>query len=224
LVGLDKRTGRILWKKDRPIGTAHATPLVVEHHGQTDILVSGKNRLTAFDATTHTQLWEYGEGEGPFNGEIIVSPIYGDGLVFLQLWRQSPIHAIRLRGNGQPPELAWVSEKPGPQEPSPVLYRGLLYVLMDNGVLVCLDGKTGKEIYRTRLGGACNSSPIAGGGHVYLSDTDGTTFVVKAGREFESLATNSLGERITASPAVSGDELFYRTDSHVYCIAENAPG
>ena len=98
------------------------------------------------------------------------------------------------------------------------------YALMDNGVLVRLDGKTGKEIYRTRLGGACNSSPIAGGGHVYLSDTDGTTFVVKAGREFESLATNSLGERITASPAVSGDELFYRTDSHVYCIAENAPG
>ena len=84
LVGLDKRTGRIVWKKDRPIGTAHATPLLLEHHGQTDILVSGKNRLTAFDAKIHTELWKYGEGEGPFNGEIIVSPIYGDGMVFLQ--------------------------------------------------------------------------------------------------------------------------------------------
>ena len=219
LIGLDKQTGRILWKKDRPIGTNHTTPLLVEHHGQADILVSGKNRLTAFDARTHAQLWTYGEGEGPFNGEIIVSPVYGDGMVFLQLWRQSPIHAIRLSGDGRPPERVWISEKPGPQEPSPVYYRGLLYSLMDNGVLVCLDGKTGKEVYRQRLGGACNSSPIAANGRIYFSDNDGTTFVVKAGREFELLATNRLGERITASPAVSGNELFYRTDSHVYCIA-----
>ena len=221
LIGLDKRTGEIVWKKDRPIGTSHATPLLVEHHGQSDILVSGKNRLTAFDARTHTELWKYGEGEGPFNGEIIVSPIHGDGMVFLQLWRQSPIHAIRLAGHGQPPALVWISEKPGPQEPSLLYYQGLLYALMDNGVLVCLDGKTGKELYRQRLGGACNSSPIASNGHIYFSNNEGTTFVVKAGREFELLGTNSLGERITASPAVSGNELFYRTDSHVYCIGEN---
>lgn len=83
LIGLDKETGKIAWKKERPIGTAHATPLFVEHHGQPDILVPGKNRLTAFDANTHSELWRYGEGEGPFNGEIIVSPVYGDGMVFL---------------------------------------------------------------------------------------------------------------------------------------------
>ena len=94
---------------------------------------------------------------------------------------------------------------------------------MDNGVLVCLDGKTGKEHYRQRLGGACNSSPVASDGRIYLSNNEGATFVVKAGREFELLATNELGERITASPAVSGDELFYRTDSHLYCIAQ-VPG
>ena len=98
LIGLDKLTGEIAWKKDRPIGTAHATPLLVEHHGQKDILVPGKNRLTAYDAKTHEQLWQYGDGEGPFNGEIISSPVYSDGAVFLQLWRQSPIHAIRLTG------------------------------------------------------------------------------------------------------------------------------
>ena len=96
LIGLDKQTGEIAWKKDRPIGTAHATPLLVEHHGQKDILVPGQNRLTAFDARTHAELWRYGEGEGPYNGEIISSPVYGDGMVFLQLWRQSKIHAIRL--------------------------------------------------------------------------------------------------------------------------------
>ncbi len=220
LIGLDKRTGEIAWKKDRPIGTAHATPLLITHHGQTDILVSGKNRLTAFDAKSHAELWKYGEGSGPFNGEIIVSPVYGDGMVFTQLWRQSAIHAIRLVGGGKPPEPVWVSEKPGPQEPSLLYYRGFLYAWMDNGVLVCLDGKTGKELYRQRLGGPANASPIAGDGRIYVSDNEGATFVVKAGPEFELLSTNQLGERITASPAVAGGRLFLRTDSHVYSIGK----
>jgi outer membrane protein assembly factor BamB len=218
LIGLDKRSGEIAWKKERPVGTAHATPLLVEHHGQKDILVPGQNRLTAFDAGTHAELWQYGEGQGPYNGEIIVSPVYGDGMVFLQLWRQSHIHAIRLRGGGKPPERVWVSQKPGPLEPSLLYYRGLVYALMDNGVLVCLDGKTGQEHYRERLGGACNSSPVACDGHVYLSNNDGTTFVVKAVKDFTLVSTNKLGERITASPAISGNELIYRTDSHLYCI------
>ncbi|MBL8221289.1 MAG: PQQ-like beta-propeller repeat protein, partial [Bryobacterales bacterium] len=110
LLGLDKKTGNIAWRKQRPIGTAHSTPLVVSHHGQTDILVSGKNKLTAYDAATHEELWQYGEGEGPFNGEIIVSPVHGDGIVFFQLWRQSQIHAVRLHPNGQRPEPLWISE------------------------------------------------------------------------------------------------------------------
>lgn len=214
LIGLDKKTGQIAWKKERPIGTSHSTPLLV--NGQ--ILISGKNRLTAYNAKTHAELWQYGEGEGPFNGEIVVSPVHADGVVFLQLWRQSPIHAIRLRPDGAPPEKLWVSEKPGPQEPSPVYYRGILYALNDNGVLVALDGKTGREIYRERLGGACNSSPIAANGRVYCSNNDGATFVVKAGPAFQLLATNQLGERITASPAIAGNQLIYRTDSHLYSI------
>lgn len=220
LIGLDKRSGKFEWRKERPIGTAHATPLLVEHHGQKDILISGQNRLTAFDAKTHTELWGYGEGEGPFNGEIISSPVYGDGMVFLQLWRESKIHAIRLNGGGRPPTTVWVSKKPGPVESSLLYYRGLLYSLMDNGVLVCLDGKSGDEIYRQRLGVACNSSPIASNGNVYLSDNEGKTFVVKAGREFKLLETNSLEGRISASPAITGKSLIYRTDSHLYCIGE----
>jgi outer membrane protein assembly factor BamB len=220
LIGLDQQTGEIAWQQDRPIGTAHATPLLVKHHGQTDILVPGKHRLTAFDAKSHAKLWQYGEGEGPFNGEIIVSPVYGDGMVFVQLWRQSQIHAIRLTGEGQPPEPVWISEKPGPVESSLLYYRGLLYALMDNGVLICFDGKTGEEAYRERLGGACNSSPIASDGRIYLSNNDGTTFVVRAGAKFDLIATNQLGERITASPAITGDELIYRTDSHLYFIGQ----
>jgi outer membrane protein assembly factor BamB len=220
LIGLEKQTGDFAWKRERPVGTAHATPLLVEHDGLQEILVPGQNRLTSFDARTHTQRWEYGEGEGPFNGEIISSPVYADGVVYLQLWRESKIHAIRLSAKGERPTTEWISKKPGPVEPSVLYYGGLLYSLMDNGVLVCLDGKTGDELYRNRLGAACNSSPVASGGHIYFSDNEGQTFVVKAGREFNLLTTNRLEERISSSPAISGNSLIYRTDSHLYCISE----
>jgi glycerophosphoryl diester phosphodiesterase len=219
LVGLSKQTGEIAWKKERPIGTAHATPLVVDHQGQRIILVPGKNRLTALDAKTHEELWRYGEGSGEYNGEIIVSPVYGDGMAFLQLWRQSRIHAVRLNAGDAPTQL-WVSDRPGPLEPSLLYYKGLLYAWMDNGVLVCFDGKTGSEQYRKRLGGNCNSSPIASDGRVFVSNNDGTTFVVQGGPKFRLLAQNSLSERITASPAISGDRLLIRTDSQLFCIGK----
>jgi outer membrane protein assembly factor BamB len=114
----------------------------------------------------------------------------------------------------------WVSDKPGGVEPSLLYYRGLLYVLMDNGVLVCFDGATGHEHYRERLGGACNSSPVASDGRIYLSNNDGQTFVVRAGKTFEVLATNDLGERITSSPAIVGDAMIYRTDSRLFWIEQ----
>jgi outer membrane protein assembly factor BamB len=144
--------------------------------------------------------------------------VYADGVVFCQLWRESMVHAVRLWGGGQPPEPVWVSAKPGPVEPSLLHYRGVVYALMDDGVLAALDARTGREHYRERLKGAYSSSPVAGNGHVYVSNTDGVTSVVKAGAEFEVVAANPLGERIMASPAITGDAMIYRTDSHLYCV------
>lgn len=123
---------------------------------------------------------------------------------------ESPSGRRRTEASFAPP--------PSVRIPSLLYYRGLLYSLLDNGVLICLDGKTGTEQYRERLGGNCNSTPVASDGRIYLSNNDGKTFVVRAGATFELLATNDLGERITASPAISGDDLIYRTDSHLFRI------
>jgi outer membrane protein assembly factor BamB len=97
-----------------------------------------------------------------------------------------------------------------------IYYRGLLYALMDNGVLVCHDGATGQENYRKRLGGNCNSSPIASDGHLFANNNDGQTFVVEAGPAFKLVATNNRGERVTASPAILGGQLIYRADSMLW--------
>ncbi len=139
-------------------------------------------------------------GEGPYNGEIISSPVYGDGVVFLQLWRQSPIHAIRLNGDGKPPAAFGSARTPARWSPSLLYYRGLLYALKDNGVLTCLDGKTGAERYRERLGDNCNSSPIAGDGKIYLSKQRRPRRL-SCGRATKSSGCNQrTRERITASP------------------------
>jgi outer membrane protein assembly factor BamB len=222
LLGLDPQTGKTAWSVDRPIGTAHATPLLVTSHGRELLLVPGKNRLTAYDAQTQEERWVYGEGSGPYNGEIISSPVEHEGVVYLQLWRQSPIHAIRLNPEGSAPTSLWVSEHPGPVEPSLLVYQGHVYSWMDNGVLACLEAGTGREVYRQRLGGEANSSPVAAAGRIYVSNTLGQTFVVRAGPEFELLATNDLVERITASPALLGDQLLLRTDSHLWLLGEAA--
>lgn len=218
MIGLARKTGEIAWKVDRPIGTSHSTPLRLQHHQQTDLLVPGKNRVTAFRAEDRKPLWVYGEGSGPYNGEIIVSPTAGDGMVFTQLWRQSPIHALRLMPDGQPPTTVWISDKPGPQEPSLLYYRGILYCLLDTGILVAYQGQTGKELYRERIAAECNSSPLAADGRIYVSDIRGKTVVLAAGPEPKILARNDLGERITSSPAVVAGRMLIRTDSSLWCL------
>ncbi|MBM3457928.1 MAG: PQQ-like beta-propeller repeat protein [Armatimonadetes bacterium] len=147
-----------------------------------------------------------------------MSPAAGDGIVFTQIWRQSPIHAIRLTPGGAAPEPVWVSAKPGPQEPSLLYYRGILYALLDTGILTALEGATGRELYRERVAAEANSSPVAADGRIYVSDIRGRTTVLQAGPEPRVLAANELGERITASPALVSGKLLLRTDSRLWCV------
>src|SRR5207245_9235786 len=102
--------------------------------------------------------------------------------------------------------------------PSSLWYRGLLYLVKDGGVVSCLEAKTGKLIYRKRLGagGFYYSSPVAGDGKVYAASNDGVVTVFKAGDRFEVLANNDLDESIRATPALADGKLYIRTEKHLY--------
>lgn len=119
--------------------------------------------------------------------------------------------------------VAWKQTQAGPATPSLLLYQGYLYVLEDRGgILCCHDSKTGKQLYKERIPGARSftSSPWAYGGNVFCLDDAGTTHVVKAGPEFEVIASNKLGEMAWSSPAAAHGSLFLRTVDHLYCIRE----
>ena len=120
--------------------------------------------------------------------------------------------------------ILWQYNENTPYTPSPVLMDGYLYFLRaNNGALTCLDAKTGKPFYEAvRLPGISSTyaSPMASGGHVYLTDRSGTTVVIKDSDSLEIVATNSVGETVDATPAPAGNELFIRGQDHLFCIAE----
>jgi outer membrane protein assembly factor BamB len=95
-----------------------------------------------------------------------------------------------------------------------------VYFVSDNGVATCLDAHTGEVHWTERLGGGFSASPVLAEGRLYFTNEDGTTYVLRAGKVYELLATNELGERALASPAVDDAALYLRTASHLWRIGE----
>ena len=106
--------------------------------------------------------------------------------------------------------------------PTPLAYQGVLYVLGNNGLFDAYDLQTGDEIYRQRLpviGSGFSASPVAADGKIYLSNEDGEILVVAAGRTFKHLSTNSMGELLMATPALSNGTMFVRSSTSVSAIS-----
>jgi outer membrane protein assembly factor BamB len=105
--------------------------------------------------------------------------------------------------------------------PTPLIYRGQVYVLANNGVFDAYELPTGREIYRQRLalvGSGFSASPVAADGKIYLSNEDGEMLVIEAGAAFKHLATNSMGEMLMATPALSEGVMFVRGSSSLFAI------
>jgi outer membrane protein assembly factor BamB len=137
---------------------------------------------------------------------------------------QIAVAAVRLDGKGDVSKthVAWKVSKGVPEVPSPLYHEGRVYLVTDKGILSCRDAKSGKEIYRERLGGrgACYSSPIFGDGKIYISTEGGVVVVFKPGNRFEVLARNDLKERIVATPALVDNKIYLRTDRYLYAFGE----
>jgi outer membrane protein assembly factor BamB len=105
--------------------------------------------------------------------------------------------------------------------PTPLALDGVLYVLGNNGVFDAYRLRTGEELYRQRLpvvGSGYSASPVAADGKIYLSGEDGDVLVIAAGPEFRHLATNSLGEPLMATPALSDGVMYLRSPSTLFAI------
>jgi outer membrane protein assembly factor BamB len=116
--------------------------------------------------------------------------------------------------------IKWQQPAGASYVPSILHYQGLLYMTNEIGVVTCAEASTGERVWRHRLGGIFFASPTAGDGKVYMTSETGETFVLRAGRKPEVLATNDIGERLIASPAISGGRIFLRSDGTLFAIGK----
>lgn len=157
----------------------------------------------------------------------------GDGALDAAEWKiyaasmaaENSLMAIKAQGKGDMTQTAvkWKYGRAIPQLPSLVLYRGVLYMLNDSGVLTTLNPATGEVFKQARLRGISDkyfASPVAADGKVYIAGNSGVVSVLKAGGDQEVLAANKLDEDIISTPAIADGRIYVRTVAALYCFGE----
>lgn len=225
IVALDKNTGKELWRTPRDEATTWSTPLVVEHGGKAQVIVSATGKVRSYDFATGKQIWE----APGLTANVIPSPVHQNGVVYVMSgFRGNVVQAIKLGGTGDltgTGSIVWTHDRGAPYVPSPLLVDNLLYFVGGNeGKLTCVDTKTGKVHFDAeRLDGVFGiyASPVSAKDRVYVLGREGTCLVLKKGPNLEVLATNKLDDRSDASLALVGKDLFVRGHQYLYCISEN---
>ena len=224
LFALNKLTGKTIWRTARDEPTCWATPLVVDHNGQQQVITNGQNYARAYDLQSGKEIWRCGgQTERP-----VASPVAANGIVYIGSGHKgSFLGAFRLDGHGdiaRTGNVVWTINRDTPDIGSLLLSEDRLYFHKGKtGILSCVNASTGEPFFAaSRIPGLNNiyASPVAAGGHVYLTDRSGTTVVIKDAQQLKIVATNSVGETVDATPAPVDNQLFIRGEQHLFCIAK----
>jgi len=223
VVALDAATGSVRWKTPRNTPAkkqfSFSTPLAVKADGATQIISPGSGMVGAYDLRDGRELWRVGYGEGY---SVVPRPVYAHDLLFVSSSFDKPVlKAIRpagAKGDATATNVAWEWGKGVPHTASMIVAGEELYFVSDAGIASCADARTGDLRWSERLGGNFSASPVAAEGRIYFFNESGVGYVVKAGKNYELLATNELGEGTLASPAVADGALFIRSEKHLWRI------
>jgi outer membrane protein assembly factor BamB len=228
LTALDRKTGKTVWKTERDELPSWGTPTIYPGRTRTELVTNSPNFIRGYDPLTGKELWRLGR-----SSKITApTPIFAGDLILVASGRrpEAPIFAIRAGASGditlaeeqtQSRTVAWSKTQRGPYMPTPLFYRGTLYVLGNAGILDAYEFETGRVIYRQRIphqGSGFSASPVASDGKIYLSSEDGDIFVVTAGEHFTLLGTNPMNDPVMATPAISSGTLIIRTQHVLYGI------
>ncbi len=220
VVALDKRTGKVRWKKLRKGYQAYTTPLILRLPQGDQVISPGAFRAIAYEPRTGKEIWYVKYGDGFSN---VPRPVYGNGLVFICTGFQEPsLLAVRVDGRGDVTKshVVWTLKRGAPLTPSPLLVGDELYLVSDGGIATCVDARTGNEYWQARVGGNHSASPIYADGRIYFLSEEGESVVIEPGKRFKILATNQLDGASLASMAVSNRSIYIRTQTHLYRLSE----
>lgn len=222
IVALDARSGKERWRTKRPVQVSWSTPVLVNTGTRTELVTNGTEWILAYEPRTGKELWRTKGVES----NAIHTPVVGDGVVIVTAgFPAKKTIAIKPGGTGDvtgTSHVLWTYTKGTAYVVSPILYEGLVYLLNDRGVMMALDAKTGEIKYeggRVPVPASFMGSPVAAGGRLLLTSEDGDTFVIKAGPKHEVLRTNSVGEPVYTTPAISNGRIYIRGEKHLFGIA-----
>lgn len=223
LLVLDKKTGKEIYKVPRKEKLGWGSPVIINVDGQDQLLVSSEQRVYAYDPENGKEIWTCAGNLV----EVTPTPVVGEGHVYCCSGRAGPTLAIRPDGKGDVTKthVTWKTIKGAPFIPSPLLYRGQLYIVNDvASVVTAFEATKGKLLWDERCGEAVkhgfSASPIGVNGKVFFTSDEGETYVLKAGPTFDLLHVNKLGEKTLASPALLEGKWYIRTENHLWCIGK----
>ena len=228
VAALDLADGREVWRTRRDDTATWSTPTIYAEGNRPQLVVNGWKHMGGYDLLSGEEIWHMsGGGDCP-----VPTPVIWNGLIFLTSAHgpRRPLYAVRtdavgdvsLRaGTTSNQHVAWSALRGGSYMQTPLVYGDYLFSCHVDGVLSCYEAKSGKEMYKERLGTGgegFTASPVAATGTLYFTSEQGAVFVVKPSPEFTVLATNRLGEVCMATPAISAGTIFFRTQSHVVAV------
>ncbi len=229
LVAVNHETGEVRWRVPRETKVTYSTPCLYRHpDGTTDVIFTNwKHGITALDPLTGKLRWERDVFDKGHVETAIGSPLVYEGLVLGTCgWLGYATQTIAVRppssetGAKSPPEATEVYrvERGAPLTTTPVAANGLLFLWADNGIVTCVDARTGELHWRNRIGGKFYGSPVVVNNAVYCMSTDGKCIVLAASPEFQRLADNPVLDGSHSTPAVAHGQLYLRTFRHLTCL------
>ncbi|HEX5709348.1 MAG TPA: PQQ-binding-like beta-propeller repeat protein [Pyrinomonadaceae bacterium] len=228
LLALDAETGKTVWKTERQEIPSWGTPTVALTSKGPELVANASNFIRGYDPRTGRELWRLGR-----SSKITApTPVFAEDMFVIASGRgpERPIFVVRAGARGdltlpdgkdKSESVVWSRTGRGSYMPTPIVYQGILYVLSNNGLLDAYDLRTGEELYRQRLplvGSGFSASPVAADGKLYLSNEDGEMLVVAAGKTFAHVATNSMGELLMATPALSDGVMYVRSATSLFAV------
>ena len=225
LIAVDANTGETRWRTERNELPSWATPTVITPpNGRPELVTNAPNLVRGYDPETGIELWHLG-GSSKITAP---TPFFASGLIYVASGRrpEAPIFAIKTGGSGDitgTRTVAWSKQQRGSYMPTPIFYSGLFYVIGNAGIFDCYEPATGVDVYRERIphqGSGFSASPVAADGKLYLSSEDGDVFIVRAGRKFEVIGKNSMGEPLMATPALVDRTMYIRGERHLFAIGQ----
>ncbi|MBI3866771.1 MAG: PQQ-binding-like beta-propeller repeat protein [Planctomycetia bacterium] len=222
IAGLDRASGETVWRHERPKLPNYTSPIILKAAGREQLIFVGCDLISSFEPLTGKRLWEV-----PGATTECVTSTVTDGEIVMTSggYPKDHMSAVRADGSGT---VVWENSV-RMYVPSPLIRDGYLYGVTDAGVAICWKSNSGKELWKSRLGGTFSASPVMVGDRIFAVNEEGKTFVFKASPEaFELIAENQLGDEVFATPTICGSRIYLRVavlrdgrrEETLYCLGQ----